>query len=659
MESNLIDKISGKLIDLKEAAAVLGVSTATVTNWIRHNHIVPADSDQLLFSSEDVEKLRIDISRGVVNRLNKRANKAKANRTFVPEEYLSNLNEQEQLANIVSAVQEKEIQLSEAMFLLSLNLLVREGILLISSIRDLNSLSKESFAKPQFYREIESWHNTIAPLSTNLEDGDFLLNIVVPLHNDILGLIYQSLLAEGNKSEKGSYYTPAEIVSAITREYAFKEAKFFDPCCGSGQFLLSFADVIDDPCNLYGMDIDDIAVRIARINLLLKFRDRSFVPNVFCKNTVLSLSGGDLFASADNLLQDFDIIATNPPWGVHFSRTETAVLLDRFPNIKSLESFSYFLKISIDSLKKGGVLSFILPESILNVMTHKDIRRYIVENNAVEKIIYLDRVFKNVFTPVIRLDLRKGRKENHHIAIQKMDSVYEISQGRIESNNAYVFDIHNDDADSKIIEKVFEVPHTTLKGCAEWALGIVTGDNKKYLHQNHVDGAEEIFKGSDINKYVCGSASSYIVFNPRLFQQVAPEERYRAPEKLIYRFISKQLVFAYDCKKRLTLNSANVVIPRIKDYPTKAIMALFNSCLYQFIFQKKFSSIKVLRSHLEQLPLPLWSGSVLSKLSTMADSVIRGSLEIEKVDEFIFNQFDFSGQEIQRIREGINGFIKG
>ncbi len=203
------------------------------------------------------------------------------------------------------------------------------------------------------------------------------------------------------------------------------------------------------------------------------------------------------------------------------------------------------------------------------------------------------------------------------------------------------------------------MPHATLKGCAEWALGIVTGDNKKYLHPNHVDGAEEIFKGSDINKYVCGCASAYIVFNPSLFQQVAPEERYRAPEKLIYRFISKQLVFAYDCKRRLTLNSANIVIPKVKDYPIKAIMALFNSCLYQFIFQKKFSSIKVLRSHLEQLPLPLWSESVLSKLSTMADGVIRGSLEIEQVDEFIFKQFNFSGQEIQRIREGINGFIKG
>ncbi|MDO8489454.1 MAG: N-6 DNA methylase [Candidatus Omnitrophota bacterium] len=658
MNSNLIDKISTKLLNLKETAAVLGVSSATVTNWIRHNHISPVDPIQLLFSISDVEKLRNDLSCGIVNRLNKRANKAKANRTFVPEEYLSNLDDQDQLENIVAIVQEKKIGLSEAMFLLSLNLLVREGILSIDSMKDLNDLREEFSVNRKIYQEVLSWLNVVSPLSKDGEIGDLFLNIPIPSHNDILGLIYQSLLVEGNKSEKGSYYTPPEIVSAITREYAFKGAKFFDPCCGSGQFLLSFADMIGDPRCLFGIDIDDIAVRIARINLLLKFRDHDFEPNVFCKNTILGMNRGDLFDTIDTVFLDFDIIATNPPWGVHFTRNETALLIDRFPDIKSLESFSYFLKISMDLLKKNGVLSFVLPESILNVMTHKDIRRYIVDNASVEKIVYLDRVFKNVFTPVIRFDLRKGKIKDHQIVIQKTDSAYKISQSRIEGNKGHVFDIHSDDSDSKIIEKVFSVAHTTLKDHAEWALGIVTGDNKKHLHPNPVDGAEEIFKGSDVNKYVCGSACSYIVFNPDLFQQVAPEDKYRAPEKLIYRFISKQLVFAYDCQKRLTLNSANVVIPRIKDYPIKAIMALFNSCLYQFIFQKKFSSIKVLRSHLEQLPLPLWEESSLNKLSAMADKAIDGDLEFDKVDEFIFNQFNLSDCEIQRIRGGVHGFLK-
>jgi hypothetical protein len=52
------------------------------------------------------------------------------------------------------------------------------------------------------------------------------------------------------------------------------------------------------------------------------------------------------------------------------------------------------------------------------------------------------------------------------------------------------------------------------------------------------------------------------------------------------------------------LNSANILIPKI-DYSIKVILALFNSELYKQIFQKKFNSIKVLKSHIQELPLPI------------------------------------------------------
>ena len=87
-------------------------------------------------------------------------------------------------------------------------------------------------------------------------------------------------------------------------------------------------------------------------------------------------------------------------------------------------------------------------------------------------------------------------------------------------------------------------------------------------------------------------------------------------------------------------------------------MALFNSCLYQFIFQKKFSSIKVLRSHLEQLPLPLLERDVLAKLCKNVDAAIAGDLDSSEIDDFIFSQFNLYDQEIQRVRKAVNGFIK-
>ena len=126
---------------------------------------------------------------------------------------------------------------------------------------------------------------------------------------------------------------------------------------------------------------------------------------------------------------------------------------------------------------------------------------------------------------------------------------------------------------------------------------------------------------------------------------MALTEKYRAKEKLIYRFISNNLVFAYDDKQRLTLNSANIVIPKIPNYPIKVIAALLNSSLYQFIFQKKFFSIKILRSHIEQMPLPLWSDEIFTEIIELVNVNIKDRNNFEKLDNYIMKKFDLSNED--------------
>jgi len=464
-------------------------------------------------------------------------------------------------------------------------------------------------------------------------------------------ILYQSLLVEGKKSQSGSYYTPSNLVDEIIKEHVKKDSKVLDPCCGTGQFLLAFSDIIENPSNIYGVDIDEIAVRIARLNLLIKFKNKDFAPNIVCKNTLFEVGNYDLFSLNDENIRDFDVIATNPPWGVHFSKEDIERLRKNYPSITSFESFSYFLKKSIDLLREAGIISFILPESILNVKTHKDIREIILKKSQIKKVVYLDRVFKNVFTPVIRIDIQKDEKKQGSIQIQKGTEAYNIEQTRWLKNQDYVFDIHSSGYDEKIIDKIYSVNHITLEQKADWALGIVTGNNKGFITNELKNGFEPIFKGKDVERFTLSEPNSYIKFTPEKFQQVAPTEKYRAKEKLIYRFISKYLVFAYDDKQKLTLNSANIVIPKTDDYPIKVIAALFNSSLYQFIFQKKFSSIKVLRNHIEQMPLPLWDKKTFSEIIKLVDEIIDKGDKFEELDNFIMKKYSLSSQEINYIKE--------
>ncbi len=639
------------VVDIKNTAAILGISPATVRNWVRCGYLqTSGQSTKYFFQLSEIEKFKLKISNGDFDKLNKRANKANADRTFIPEEYIEDKGACNELNIIVNFIKENNVDLSLALLLVALNLLKKERILSEVRIKDIIQKNDLSFSNKQIKKEIEFWLAEIEEEKIKCEFS-FLLYCPVPKQRDTLGFIYQSFLLEGQKSQKGAYYTPSTIVNEIVSEYVKKDSKVFDPCCGTGQFLLAFAEVVENPVDIYGIDLDEVAVRIARLNILIKFKNKDFIPSITCKNTLFDVGSHDLFSLNDESLRDFDVIATNPPWGVHFSGGDIEKLKKFYPTITSFESFSYFLKKSLDLLRSDGVVSFILPESILNVKTHKDIRGDILKSSQIKKIVYLSRVFKNVFTSVIRLDLRKSEKNNGNVLICKEDERHNIKQARWSNNQDFIFDIHANGFDAEIIDKIHHTKYTTLENKASWALGIVTGDNGKFITNNQEKGFEPIYKGKDIEKFVLEAPSNYIHFAPEKFQQIAPTEKYRAKEKLIYRFISKYLVFAYDDKQRLTLNSANIVIPKISDYPIKVIAALFNSSLYQLIFQKKFSSIKILRSHIEQLPLPLWDRKTFSEIIELVDKTIKDKNRFEELDNYIMEKYALSAKEKNYIIE--------
>lgn len=169
-----------------------------------------------------------------------------------------------------------------------------------------------------------------------------------------------------------------------------------------------------------------------------------------------------------------------------------------------------------------------------------------------------------------------------------------------------------------------------------------------------------VLKGADISKYHINPTTNYIIFKPESFQQIAPTKMYRAQEKLLYRFISSQLVFAYDNKQTLSLNS-NIVIPRIPDIKMKYVLAILNSRIAQFIYKREFHSVKVLRSHIENIPISLVDDSTQDQIIKVTDKLISGLplQEAEQIynelDLLISNIFDLNETEIEIIKNAVDG----
>jgi SAM-dependent methyltransferase len=433
------------------------------------------------------------------------------------------------------------------------------------------------------------------------------------------------------------------------------EDSILDPCCGTGNFLLQLPDNVKAE-SVYGCDIDPMSVYLTRINMALRFPQAD--TELICRNITL----GNYLTRPYG--RKFDHIIGNPPWGYGYTDSEKEELRHRYTSASasSVESFDLFVEKALSDLAKYGDLTFVLPKAILNVKSHRVLRRIIKENSSIERIEYLGEVFDKVNCPSIVLRLRNtGREMNTKgLVISDGRTSFTIDTDRYVDPDNFTF--LSTDEEYRLLEKIKNVRDARfLLNNADFALGIVTGKNSEFISGEKTSDNEMVLKGADIFKFCFRQTDAYINFKPEGFQQVAPTRLYRAKEKLLYRFISNQLVFAYDDKQTLSLNSCNVLIPRIPGLDMKYVLAILNSSVAQFFCMKQFDSVKVLKCHIESIPIPAVCAEKQKEIAGLADALIRDEETdresiYNKLDEIIFNIFEFKETEKKLIRSSVDKF---
>ena len=411
---------------------------------------------------------------------------------------------------------------------------------------------------------------------------------IMPSNSQSADIVYQSCKSAGLKSIQGSFYTPDFIIEEVISDYIVaKGAKICDPCCGTGRFIKNIVTKFSSDVDIYGYDTDIEAIKIASAELS-KFKGKI---TLMCYDSLLNPQN-----------EKFDFIFTNPPWGARYSEVYRSRLKKIYPEAGSGDSLEYFLIYAYRSIKKGGVISFILPESFLNVKRFRNIRKFLAADTTILKINSYGRVFSKVFSPVIRIDIKKsGPAITHRIKAGDKN----VLQSHFKNETDNVFNISITEQDRKIIDDIYNRPYITLKDHAEWSLGIVTGDNKRFVkNERTLEFNIEVITGKNIGQYTLKDGKKFISGDFSLYQQVAKKNLFSSREKLVYKFISDRLVFAYDSTGVYTINSANVMVPDLKGYTIKAVMAILNSDIMKFVYLKKFGSLKVLRTNLEKLPFP-------------------------------------------------------
>ena len=428
-------------------------------------------------------------------------------------------------------------------------------------------------------------HNTsqVSQLVTN--------GIEVGKSGDVLAQEYENILSESYRNKEGIYYTPQHIVedmlSVIDGDVGDKT--FLEPCCGTGNFVVAAIKRGFKPENIYAYDTDTNALKIAEYRV-----------KELCGKTCNFINGD--FLETCRFEQNFDFIFTNPPWGKKIAKSQKARLSKLCEVGKSDDSCSLFVAKCLSVVSENGLLGFLVPESFFYVSSFADIRK-VVLNHEIELIKDYGK-FGKLLTSCHSLILSKTISDNENIlcCAGKRTLVRE-KKSFIRNSNAIInFTVTEDE--SHVIEHLLRQPHITLRGNARWGLGIVTGNNKKLLHESCQTDDVPIYRGMEISKTGLKHNKYFINRDLTLCRQVAPIALYYAPEKIVYRFISDSLVCCLDTSGSLILNSANMLIVN-GDFPlsNRQVADLLNSDLMTWLFRKLFNTRKVLRGDLELLPI--------------------------------------------------------
>jgi site-specific DNA-methyltransferase (adenine-specific) len=444
--------------------------------------------------------------------------------------------------------------------------------------------------------------------------------IIQNKQGESMGKEYENSLSDSYRNKEGIYYTPSWVVQDMFKGIKIQQNfTFLDPCCGSGNFIVEAIRQGIRPENVYGFDTDENAVLITKQRIKEEFGYEA-----------TNIRVADFLQEAHSLSREkisFDLIFTNPPWGKKIEKNKKEIYASMFECGNSLDTTSLFLGASLLLLKPNGCLGFLTQEAFFNIANFEDIRRKVLTKKILRLVDY-GKVFKGLLTKAQAIILENSPSDNNNlIECCNEDKNFQRTQKSFTITPKKIFNFWITEQEVHLIEHLYAITHITLKNRAVWALGIVTGNNKKFCTNQPQEGYIPIYKGSDITKKGLKRPTTYILNDFSKFQQVAPLELYQAPEKIIYRFISTDLCFYCDTEQSYILNSANLFIPKDMPINARQLTELLNSEMINWLFKKMFATHKILRGDLELLPIHY---EYFSKYSVFSEKSYLDYLQIAK-----------------------------
>lgn len=478
-----------------------------------------------------------------------------------------------------------------------------------------------------------------------------------------------------------------------------------DPACGSGAFLNQaleyliaehrhidelkanlFGDAfvltdLDNEIlehNLFGVDINEEAVEIARLSLWLRTakKDRklsSLTSHIQCGNSLIddpAVAGDKAFnwqKAFPTIFEKggFDVVIGNPPYvfggNEGISQNEKTYFKDQYQTGKGkVNLFTLFIEKSFYLLKDKGAFSFIIPNTFLRVTSYDDSRRFFLSHFELTELADLGKdVFEGaVTTATILIALKNIPNDSSTTRIIK-DFSGESSIAKLFDfkNAGYIITTNTNEGEIKIIQKLKTNP-SLGDYCKEMIFGVVITKNKdEIVSEEAKEGYKPFLEGKDISSYLIKPIHQYLNYKPELLHRARTKEVFEVSEKILIQRITggdRPLKAAYDNQQNYNKESINnIILNESSGIKTKFILTLLNSKLINWFYTNQFTNkseltVNLSKEYLSQIPLSIPKDQL--PFIAKADIMLTTNKELQELKQQLLQllQSNFPGVQLNK-----------